>query len=180
MLRNSELTIFRATGLSFKRIIAPVVVLSVIITYLCYFTSDKLVPYAAQKTDRISGYTQQTQFLYTQKDKFGNPTQTVVVSKSKVKKLYNVIVLDFSKEVYSDVHQLSTIYFAKNGEVLDDKWQLYDIVEYRISKDGIFDTIGRHNTMSILNSESAKNAYTIMKYSTKKREKSQITILKII
>lgn len=166
--KDSELTIFRATGLSFGRIIAPVVVLSVIITYLCYFTSDKLVPYSAYKTDRISGYTQQTQFLYTQKDEHGHPTQTIVVSKSKVKQLFNVIVLDFSHEVYSDVHQLSTIYFAKTGEVQDDCWKLHDITEYKISKDGIFNTIGKYDSMPVLNSESAKNAYTLMAYSTKK------------
>lgn len=166
--KDSELTIFRATGLSFGRIIAPVVVLSAIVTYLCYFTSDKLVPYAAYKTHKISGYTQQTQFLYTQKDDSGHPTQTIVVSKSKVKNLYNVIVLNFSNEVYSDVHQLSQIYFAQKGKVLDDRWQLNDIVEYKISKDGIFETIGKYDEISILDAESAKDAYTLMEYSTKK------------
>lgn len=44
--KDSELTIFRAVGLSFKRIIAPVIVLSLIITGFCFVTGDKLVPYA--------------------------------------------------------------------------------------------------------------------------------------
>lgn len=166
--KDSELTIFRAVGLSFARIIAPVVVLSVIVTYLCFLTGDKLVPYAAYKMDRISGYAQQTQFIYTQKDDSGHPTYAVVVSKSRIKKLFNVIVLDFSNEVYSDVHQLSNIYYAKTGEARDDKWVLNDIVQYQISRDGIFTDIGKFKEMSVLNSESAKNAYTLMAYSTKK------------
>ena len=37
--KDSELTIFRAVGMSFWRILAPVLVLSLIVTYLCYFTS---------------------------------------------------------------------------------------------------------------------------------------------
>lgn len=166
--KDSELTIFRAVGMSFSRIIAPVILLSLIITYLCYFTGDKLIPYAAYKMDRIKGYAQQTQFIYTQKDESGYPTYAVVVSKSRIKTLYNVIVLDFSSKVYTDVHQLSNIYYAKTGEVLEDKWLLKDITQYKISSDGIFSNIGKYNEMSVLDRESAKNAYTLMAYSTKK------------
>lgn len=166
--KDSELTIFRAVGLSFSRIIAPVIALSLIVTYLCYFTGDKLIPYAADKMDKIKGHAQQTQFIYTQKDKSGHPTQAVVVSKTRDKSLYNIIVLDFSKEVYSDVHQLSNIFYAKTGEIQDDKWLLSDIVRYKISADGIFSNIGKYREMSVLNAESAKNAYTLLAYSTKK------------
>lgn len=166
--KDSELTIFRAVGLSFSRIIAPVVVLSLIVTYLCYFTGDKLIPYAAYRMGEIRGYAQSTQFIYTSKDKEGHPTQSVVVSKSRIKNLYNVIVLDFSSEVYSDVHQLSNIFYAPNGEVQDDRWVLHDVVKYKISPDGIFSNIGKYNELSVLDAESAKNAYTLMAYSTKK------------
>lgn len=166
--KDFELTIFRAVGLSFSRIIAPVMVLSLFVTYLCYFTGDKLIPFAADKMNRIRGYEQQTQFIYTQKDDKGHPVQTVVVSKSRDKTLYNVIVLDFSNRVYSDVHQLSYIYYAKKGQILDDKWVLDDIVKYKISNDGIFSDIGKYNQMSVLDPQSAKNAYTLMSYSTKK------------
>lgn len=166
--KDSELTIFRAVGLSFSRIIAPVIVLSLIVTYLCYFTGDKLIPYAAYKMGKIRGYAQSTQFIYTQKDKSGHPTEAVIVSKSRIKNLFNVIVLDFSSEVYSDVHQLSNIYYAKTGHIEDDKWVLNDIVQYKISSDGIFTNIGKFKEMSVLDSESAKNAYTLMAYSTKK------------
>ncbi len=166
--KDSELTIFRAVGLSFARIIAPVVVLSVIVTYLCFYTGDKLIPYAAYKIDKIHGYAQQTQFIYTQKDDSGHPKYAVIVSKSRIKQLFNVIVLDFSSEVYSDVHQLSNIYYAKTGEILNDKWLLKDIVQYKISGDGIFTDIGKFKEMPVLDAVSAKNAYTLMAYSTKK------------
>lgn len=166
--KDSELTIFRATGLSFGRIIAPVVFLSIIVTFFCYYTGDKLVPYASSKMDRIEGYTQQTQFIYTQKDDKNFPLRTIVVSRSRVKALFNVIVLDFSSKIYSDVHELSNIYFAKKGMVMDKEWKLYDVTRYQITQDGIFENIGKADTMSILDPESAKNAYTLMEYSTKK------------
>ena len=172
--KDSELTIFRAVGMSFARIIAPVLVLSVIVTYLCYFTGDKMIPFSADKIRRISGSIQQTQFIYTQKDDNGHPTNAIVVSKSKGKNLYNVIVLDFSNEVYSDVHQLSTIYFAKTGQVLDDKWLLNDIVEYSISRDGVFSDISQFKELSVLEGDYAKNAYTLMSYSTKKEREINV------
>ena len=176
--KDSELTIFRAVGMSFARIIAPVMVLSVIITVMCYITGDRLIPFAADKMDRIKGNVQQTQFIYTQKDKDGYPANAVVVSKSREKNLYNVIVLDFSNEVYSDVHQLSQIYYAKTGKVNDDNWTLSDVVKYEISKEGIFSRIDGYRELKVLDSVSAKNAYTLMSYSTKKEREITVKDLK--
>ena len=172
--KDSELTIFRAVGLSFKRILAPVIAVSLIGTYLCFLTSNEWIPFAEDKIDKIKGKVHYTQFIYTQKDKDGFPTQTVIVAKSRSKQLYNVTVLDFSKEVYSDVHQLSNIYYAKTGEVQDDKWLLYDISRYQITKDGIFENIQKYDKMSVLNKDTAQNAYTLMSYSTK-REREILT-----
>ena len=90
--KDSELTIFRAVGLSFKRIVAPVVIVSLIGTYLCFLTADQWIPFAEDKIDKIKGKVQYTQFIYTQKDNDGHPTQTVVVSKSKGKALYNITI----------------------------------------------------------------------------------------
>ena len=47
--KDSELTIFRAVGMSFSRIIRPLLVLSFIVTYLCFVTYDKWIPYTCEK-----------------------------------------------------------------------------------------------------------------------------------
>ena len=101
--KDSEITIFRAVGMSFPRIIAPVVVLSLIFTLLCFITGDKGTPMAAEKMRAIRGSVRTAQYIYTQKDKSGHPLMAVIVSKSTNKKLQNVIVLDFSSHVYQDV-----------------------------------------------------------------------------
>ena len=51
--KDSELTIFRAVGMSFKRILAPVIVISSIVTVLCFVTYDKLIPISCQKLLKI-------------------------------------------------------------------------------------------------------------------------------
>ncbi|MBR6099045.1 LptF/LptG family permease [bacterium] len=167
--KDSELTIFRAVGLSFKRILAPVLVLSFIVTGLCFYTCDRLIPAAETKKMEIKDKHPTTQYIYTQKDKNGAPELAVVVSGFRDKIMYDVIVLDFSKKIYSDVHQLSNIYSASIGKYKGKYWELRDIKQYDISSDGIFTAIEHVKKMRILNDETAaKNTYTLMTYSTKK------------
>ena len=166
--KDSELTIFRAVGMSFQRIIAPVIVLSLIFTYLCFVTGDKLIPYSVNKANAINGNNPTTQYIYTQKDENNVPTMAVIVSRFRANHMTNVIVLDFSKRIYTDVHQLNNIFYAKMGETLPDKWHLEDITQYEISNDGIFIDIKKLPSLDILQGESAKNAYILMTYSIKK------------
>ena len=166
--KDSELTIFRAVGLSFRRIAAPVIVLSLIVTWMCFVTYDKLIPMSVNKSIALRGGYVTTQYIYTQKDKDGIPTTAVVISKFSKDTMYNVIVLDFSKKQYTDVHQLQNIFHAKTGKCLDDRWELYDLTQYKISNDGIFTDIAKLPKMDILQGEAAKNAFTLMTYSVKK------------
>ncbi len=166
--KDSELTIFRAVGLSFQRIIAPVLVLSLIVTWLCFVTGDKLIPYSVNKAGALKGGYISTQYIYTQKDKEEIPTKAVVVSKFSKDTMYNVIVLDFSKKQYTDVHQLQDIYYAKTGKNFNNYWRLYDITQYELSNDGIYIDINKIPEMDILQGESAQNAFTLMTYSVKK------------
>jgi len=154
--------------LSFQRIIAPVLVLSFIITWLCYITGDKLIPYSVNKAIALRGGYISTQYIYTQKDENEVPTKAVVISKFSKDTMYNVIVLDFSQKQYNDVHQLNNIYHAKTGKNFSDNWKLYDITQYKISTDGIFIDINKLPEMTILEGEAAKNAFTLMTYSVKK------------
>ena len=183
--KDSELTIFRAVGMSFQRIIAPVLVLSFIVTGLCFVTFDTMIPYAEKKILNMKGKFISTQYIYTQKDKNGVPTDAVIVSRFSKDTMYNVIVLDFKNKQYSDVHQLENIYYAKTGKNFPDKWVLNNITQYKISGDGIFIDINKFPIMNILEGEDAKNAFTLMTYSTKKEReitnkdlKSYINLLK--
>ena len=166
--KDSELTIFRAVGMSFFRILAPVFVLSLIVTAMCFVTYDKLIPLSCQKLMDIKGNRPVTQYIYTQKDEGGHPKMAVVVSRFSMGDMSNVIVLDFSKKQYDDVHQLSEIYVAKTGKCYNDHWDLKDLTEYKVNSDGIFQSIKKIKQMDILNGEAAQNAFTLMSYSTKR------------
>ena len=166
--KDSELTIFRAVGMSFKRMLAPVLVLSFIVTGMCFYTCDKLMPKAEAVKMYVKDKHPTTQYIYTQKDENNAPTLAVVVSGFRDKVMYDVIVLDFSKKIYSDVHQLSNIYSAETGRFMGDHWELNNIKQYNISREGIFTSIEHVDKMDILKGESAQNAYTLMTYSVKR------------
>ncbi|MCD8378142.1 MAG: LptF/LptG family permease [Candidatus Gastranaerophilales bacterium] len=166
--KDSELTIFRAVGLPFWRIVRPVLALSVIISILCFITIDKLVPYSSDILARIKDKDPVSQYIYTQKEDSGRPEMSVIVSKYNRTKMNNVIVLDFADTKYTDMHGISTIYVAKKGKFFPDRWELYDITRYKISAEGIFDDIDHMNQLDILKGHAADDIYTIMSYSTKK------------
>ena len=171
--KDSELTIFRAVGMPFKRILAPLLVLSLMVTYLCFLTYDKWIPYSCQKLAEIKGSNTLTQYIYTQKDQNNNPTQAVVVSKFLNGEMSDVIILDFSNKIFKDLHGLENVMVANKGRMGTDKdgnpcWKLTGIKSYDINNDGIFHVVKEFDSMEILNGEPAQNAYTIMINSTKR------------
>ena len=166
--KDSELTIFRTAGLSFWRIIAPIIVLGSMFTVLCFITYDKLIPYSADKLVNIRKEYCSSQYIYTQKDKSGMPAKIIIVSRFNQSKIGEVIYLDFSSNKYTDLHALSQIYVAKSAKAFDDKWRLYDLTFYEITDNGIFEEIKHMDYIDILQNDSAKDAYTLMMYSLKR------------
>lgn len=171
--KDSELTIFRAVGMSFKRILAPLLVLSLIITYLCFLTYDSWIPYSCKKLQEIKGGKVLTQYLYTRKDNNNHPYQAIIVSKFFEGEMNDIIVMNFSKEVFDDLHGVSNIMVAKTGHYSNDKqgapcWLLQDVTSYNIDSYGIFHKINSVNEINILSGQEAEDAYTIMLNSTKR------------
>lgn len=166
--KDFELTIFRVAGLSFGRIMAPVLILSLLVTVFCFITCDKLIPFSSDKLVNIKKEYSPSQYIYTQKDKNGTPTIAVVVSRFNYSNISNVIVLDFSENNYSDLHALSRIYVGKTADHYDNKWTLHDVTQYNISDNGVFDAIKHINSKDILQGDAAKNAYKLMIYSLKR------------
>jgi lipopolysaccharide export LptBFGC system permease protein LptF len=159
--------------MSFSRILRPLLVLSLIVTGLCFITYDKLIPYSCQKLQDIRGSRTLTQFIYTQKDEKNFPKQTVVVSRFYNEKMSDVIVMDFADTVFDDLHGLENIKVAEKGRkgvTKDGKpcWILEDITSYDIDNEGIFRKVRKIDTINVLEGEASENAYTIMINSTKR------------
>lgn len=171
--KDSELTIFRAVGMSFKRIAAPLIVLSLIVSCLCFITYDKLIPYTCQKREEIKGNRILTQYIYTQKDEKNRPKSAVVVSKFHNNVMKDVIVIDFADKIFHDLHGLENVLVAETAvKTKSEKglpcWKLSDITSYHINDEGIFEAIRKIDTLNILEGDAAERAYKIMINSTRR------------
>ena len=171
--KDSELTIFRAVGMSFSRILRPLLVLSFIVTYLCFVTYDKWIPYSCQKLQEIKGGAMLTQYIYTKKDENNHPEQAVIVSRFFNDEMTDIIVMNFSKQVFDDLHGIENILVAETGykgvnAQNQPSWVLNNVTSYDISPDGIFKKITKKDRVDILEGEDAEDAYTIMINSTKR------------
>lgn len=171
--KDSELTIFRAVGISFWRIMAPVLVLSLMVTGLCFYTYDKMIPHSCAVLQQIKGKKRLTQFIYTKKDSNQRPQKAIVVSRFFGGNMNNIVVMNFSNQVFDDLHGISNIIVAETGKKSVDAkgnpcWLLNDVTSYNINEDGIFDNIQTKDSLEILNGEDAENAYSIMENSVKR------------
>ena len=176
--KDFELTIFRTAGMSFGRIIAPVMVFATIITILCFITYDKLIPYSCEKLSEIKKSNPVSQYIYIKKDLDKHPLAGIVVSRYNRDTMENIIVLDFDQKVYSDQHPLTQVHIGEKGVIENGKWTLKDVTSYSISNDGIFKEISKIDTLDILQGKDAENAQFLMEYSTKRDREIQNKDLK--
>lgn len=167
--KDSELSILRGIGLSFNRIMIPVILLGTILSFMCFYVGDKMIPYASKAEGENKNF--KSHFVYIQKDTDKLPKTGVIVSNFTPNMLKNIVVVDFSKRIYDDAITFENIYFSKWASVYDDKWVLHDIKKYKIDSDGIYDEIGKLDNIEILNGDDAKKVYQLM-VDSKKRDRT--------
>ena len=85
----------------------------------------------------------------------------------------DVIVLNFSKRVFDDLHGMSNVMVGATGKKTVDSnglpcWKLNDVISYYIDENGIFHKTKKIQQLEILNGEDAENAHQIMINSTKR------------
>ena len=167
--KDSELSILRGIGLSFNRIMIPVILLGTILSFMCFYVGDKMIPYASKAEGGNKNF--KSHFVYIQKDTDKLPKTGVIVSNFTPNMLKNIVVVDFSKRIYDDAITFENIYFSKWASVYDDKWVLHDIKKYKIDSDGIYDEIGKLDNIEILKGDDAKKVYQLM-VDSKKRDRT--------
>ena len=164
--KDSELSILRGIGLSFTRIMAPVIVLGCALSLMCFYVSDILIP-KAEKIDNVNREFK-THFVHIMKDTNGDLLQGVIVTRFSLNQVRGIYVVDFSKKKYDDAATFDTITYAPWAKVYNNKWILHDIMQYKIDSNGIFEKVEKPQDMEILNGEEAEKVYTMMKNSVQK------------
>ena len=164
--KDSELSILRGIGLSFNRIMVPVILLGVVLSFMCFYVGDKMIP-AASKAEG-DGDEFRSHFVYVQKDDDGSLKRSVIVTNFTPNSLKDIYVVDFSKKQYDDAATFETISSAKWASVYKDKWVLHDVSKSTIDENGIYNDVKEAEDMEILNGEDAGKIYELMVSSVKR------------
>ena len=180
--KDSELTIFRAIGLNFNRIIIAPVILSLFLTVICFFVEGYFIPYSTTRLVEIKDSIREGYFVHNIKDFNNDLKQVVIVSNFNTKNaINNVVVLDFYKNSSNsnDLSDLSRI--TVSDYAIDDgkKWTLYGVKQYDISSQGVYDEIETPQTYQIYKEGNlASNVHKMMLYSIKKPKERSVPELK--
>ena len=148
--KSSELTILRGIGVSFNRIMMPVIAIGMVLSIFCYIVNYKVVPMASSKLGESKGAGGHFVYILENKDK--TPRQNIIVSSFSHNKANDIIVMNFSNERYTDASTFKSIIFAPVAYFKNNSWQLKNAVMYEIDEDGIYQNIEKLDEYEILTS----------------------------
>lgn len=168
LTKDSELTVLRGIGLSFWRIVYPIIVVSIFISVLCFSLYNTLIPYSEKKINQLKGESYETHFIYTVKAEKDDLKKIIIVPRYYNNQISNPLVLNFDSSQYTDTSVLSSIMKAQYAVYTKDKWVIYKVKNYKLGRDGVFKNISNVEQIEVLNGEKANTAFKIMSYSTKR------------
>lgn len=168
LTKDSELTVLRGIGLSFWRIVYPIIVLSIFVSVLCFSLYNTLIPYSEKKIKVIKGDGYETHFVYTVKAEEDKLKKIIVVPKYSKHQISRPLVLNFDSTQYTDTSVLSSIMQAQYAVYTKDKWEIFGVKKFELGRDGVFKKITNMNKVEVLKGEKANTAFKIMSYSTKR------------
>ena len=171
--KSSELSIFRGVGLSFNRIMLPVIVFGVFLSYLCFLVNDRFVPYASKRVGEGYGYN--THFVYMVRNEDESVKQALIISNFSQNIIKNLILLNFSNSKYDDVTMYDSIIFAPSAIKYNDHWLLKNAKEYQINEYGIYTHTKEIGDYKILESEKLSNDVFGLARNSTRRERSFTT-----
>ena len=165
--KNSELVILRGIGVSFNRIMAPVIIFGCFLSLVCFEVNNKLVPLASEKSGESRGGGEHFVYIVENYDK--TPRQNIIVSNFTPKEIHDITVLNFSKNKYDDATTFDSIIFAPKAHLRNNSWMLEDALIYKIDEDGILENKERIKEYPILQEKNqAKDVFDLMLNKTRK------------
>jgi len=135
---NSELVALKSSGISFTRIIKPVIIMAFFVSMGAFFINETLVPISERAAANVMAYEVFKQSppvfrdkVFLKEESGGELKRVIYVNRIDVKdgKMSDVVVQEFEKGL------LSRLVSAKNGEWIDGSWWLEKGKVFEITKD---------------------------------------------
>ncbi len=167
--RNFELVIFRSIGVSFFRLVKPIIVLGLLVGICCFFVSSFVVPYSMKKISTIKNDLADdfVQFTYLEKEKDETPKQLIILTlDNKKEKIYFINAFQITADEDakdSESSSLKKIIIAADGYFTDNGLFAKAPVIYEISPNGIYTNKAiKLDEFLVLSGKSAVNAKKLL------------------
>lgn len=135
---NSELVALKSSGISFTRIMKPVIIMAFLVSTGAFFINETLVPVSERAAANVMVYEVYKKSAPVFKEKVflkeesgGSLKRVIYVNRMDIKdgKMSDVVVQEFENGL------LSRLVSAKKGEWIDGSWWLEDGKVFEITKD---------------------------------------------
>ena len=168
LTKDSELTVLRGIGLSFWRIVYPIIIMSLFVSVLCFSLYNTLIPYSEKRIKAIKKDRYETHFIYTVKAEEDKLKRIIIIPQYANDQISRPLVLNFDATQYTDTSVLSSIMQAQYAVYTKGKWEIFGVKNFELGRDGVFKKITNIEKTSVLEGEKADTAFKIMAYSTKR------------
>ena len=135
---ESELTAMKAAGITFARIVAPLLAVGIVMSFVTYYLQEKLVPYASDQLTEIENsvinhVSAFNRDLTVSAPLPGGGRQVTIATayEPNSRALLHVTLIQYDN--HNDPRQ---IVFADRAEFTADKWTLANSSVYRFNPDG--------------------------------------------
>jgi lipopolysaccharide export system permease protein len=176
--KNFELIILKSLGMSFSRMVLPVVVLGIIGSFVCFYTYENLIPSSIKYIKTVKNDVPSVQFVYLDKNKAGKPKQVIIVANFDGKNINNVNIVQFSSDQNRDIPLLKNIINTEKIHYTNNNWVIKKGMVYTVSNTGVYDNVKKITNEIVLSDDSALTAYKLMRYATKEDKELKINELK--
>lgn len=145
---SSEITVMRSCGIGLNRIAKPIFIFAIVMSLSSFFINETVVPIMTRQSKDLALWALgqknipdgKQNFVFKELNDYGGLKRMFYIGSCEKKTLYNVTVLDSSKDGTIQVLQ------AREGKTSPDGWNLKRAVAYTIANDGqvlntsLFDT----------------------------------------
>ncbi|MFH0702067.1 MAG: LptF/LptG family permease [bacterium] len=175
--KDSELTIIKGIGVSFIRLILPVLVLSAIGVWTCFIINEHLIPYSTSTLKTLKHDINQSHFVYVDKTKSGKPKQILIIGNYDGTNMEDIKLLKFPENATGDTSLIQTIITANSAKYTANNWILENGTEYQIAPNGVYKNIISFKSLNIFSPDSSMKAFKLLVNSAKKAKEMTLTEL---
>jgi len=154
LVQDSEMKVLRVSGLSFPRLILPVVILGFVVSGVTYWASEEVVPEAHHKyenTLRRIIFSEGIPLIEDNVFFYGGENRYFYISEvdNERRELYNILVYELGNGPFP---RLIT---AKRGSFVDNIWVLNDGIVQELDDEGFVSHETRFGQMEIVTDQKA-------------------------